>query len=215
MAEERADAKILCNPGPMKVSWPAPERNKEPILEVLRRVLPARGTLLEIASGTGQHAVHFAAALPGLDYQPSDPDPANLASIAAWVEEAGLPNLRAPIALDVCQLDWGVGTLQAIFNANMIHIAPWACAEGLFAGAGRHLEAGGVCVLYGPFRIGGAHTAESNARFDEDLRSRDPRFGVRDLEAVAALAEQAGLAFQERVAMPANNQCLVFRRVNS
>jgi len=198
----------------MKLTWPAPERNKEPILQVLRRVLPERGTLLEVASGTGQHAVHFAAALPGLDYQPSDQDPANLASIAAWVEEAALPNLRPPISLDVCQPDWGVGTLQAIFNANMIHIAPWACAEGLLAGAGRHLGAHGTCVLYGPFRIDGVHTADSNARFDDDLRSRDPHFGVRDMEAVVSLAEQAGLAFQERVPMPANNQCLVFRRVS-
>jgi hypothetical protein len=198
----------------MKLNWPAPERNKEPILQVLRRVLPERGTLLEIASGTGQHAVHFAAALPGLDYQPSDQDPANLASIMAWVDEVALPNLRPPIALDVCQPDWGVGTVQALFNANMIHIAPWACAEGLFAGAARHLAAQGVCVLYGPFRIDGAHTADSNARFDADLKSRDPRFGVRDLEAVVALAGQAGLALQERVPMPANNQCLVFRRVS-
>jgi hypothetical protein len=212
MREDRARTKCLCDGSAMKQTWPAPERNKEPILQVLRRVLPARGKLLEIASGSGQHAVHFAAALPELDYQPSDMDPDNLASIAAWVAEAALPNLRAPIALDVCHPDWGVGVVDAIYNANMIHIAPWACAEGLFAGVARHLGADGVVVLYGPFKIDGAHTADSNARFDADLRSRDPRFGVRDLEAVSELARAARLTLHERVSMPANNQCLVFGR---
>ena len=197
----------------MKQVWAAPERNKQPILEVLRRVLPLRGTLLEIASGTGQHIVYFARELPELAFLPSDVEPANLSSISAFVEEAALPNLRAPRELDVRASDWGVGQVDAIFNANLIHITPWDCAEGLVRGAARHLLPGGVLVLYGPYRLHGAHTAESNAAFDADLRSRDPRFGVRDAEAVIDLAASVGLEFLERVPMPANNQTLVFRRV--
>lgn len=195
----------------MKQHWPAPERNKDPILEVLRRVLPASGTVLEIASGSGQHAAYFAAQLPALTWQPSDLDEANLVSTRAWVTEAALPNLRAPLALDVCSPDWGVGTVDAIFNANMIHIAPWECCEGLIAGAGRHLSTHSVLVLYGPFRIGGEHTSESNAEFDASLRSRDPRWAVRDLEAVSELAARVNLKLHERIAMPANNQTLIFR----
>jgi SAM-dependent methyltransferase len=195
-----------------KACWPAPERNKQPILEVLARVLPASGTLLEIASGTGQHAAHFARHLPNLTYLPTDMDPENLASIAEWVREARLPNLLAPRALDVTSPVWDVGSVQAIFNANLLHIAPWECAIGLFAGVRRHLTDTGVVVLYGPYRVAGAHTAPSNASFDADLRERDPRFGVRDLEAVVELAEGAGLRLTERVQMPANNQTLIFAR---
>lgn len=195
-----------------KLVWGAPERNKQPIAEVLARVLPASGVLLEIASGSGQHVVHFAGRLPQLTFQPSDVDPANLSSIRAWVAEAQLSNLRAPLALDVRSGDWGVGAVDAIFNANMIHIAPWDCALGLMQGAARHLVDGGVLVLYGPFHIGGKPTAPSNAAFDADLRRRDPRWGVRDLGEVTALAEQCGLVLEERVPMPANNQTLVFRK---
>jgi SAM-dependent methyltransferase len=146
-----------------KLCWAAPERNKAPILEVLRRVLPGAGTLLEVASGSGQHAAHFAAHLPSLSYLPSDIEPANLDSIRAWVQSSGLPNLHEPRLLDVCQPDWGVGIVDAIFNANMLHIAPWACAVALFEGAARHLVPGGVLVSYGPYRIHGQHTAPSNA----------------------------------------------------
>jgi hypothetical protein len=195
----------------MKRCWPAPERNKEPILAVLARVLPAAGQLLELASGSGQHAVHFARHLPGLTLQPSDLDPEHLESIRAWVREAALPNLREPLQIDVCSSDYGVGTVDAIFNANLLHISPWECAHGLFEGARRHLRAGGPLVLYGPYHIGGQPTAPSNAAFDADLRLRDARWGVRDLEAVCALAERAGLRLVERVEMPANNQLLVFR----
>jgi cyclopropane fatty-acyl-phospholipid synthase-like methyltransferase len=195
-----------------KRSSPAAERNKGPLLEVLRRVLPSTGTLFEVASGTGQHASYFAEHLPGLVFQPSDIDPENLASIRAWVSEAGSSNLRQPLELDVTADDWGVGRVDAIFSANMIHIAPWACAQGLLAGVARHLTEAGVFVLYGPFRIAGQHTAPSNEAFDADLRARDSRFGVRDLEAVEDLARKSALRLAERVEMPANNQCLVFVR---
>jgi hypothetical protein len=193
-----------------KLTWAAAERNKSPVLEVLQRVLPAAGTLLEVASGTGQHAVHFARSLPSWTIQPSDIDAENLASIQAWAGDANLPNLRLPLELDVCDLDWNVAPLSAIFNANMIHIAPWHVALGLLGGAARHLVSGGLLVMYGPFRVGGQHTAPSNQAFDDTLRQRDVRFGVRDLEAVASAAQQHGLKLQERIEMPANNQILVF-----
>lgn len=196
----------------MKKTWPAPERNKEAILEVLRRVLPSAGRVLEISSGSGQHVMHFARHLPHLEFQPSDVDDDNLASIRAWRRDEALANVLEPVRLDVLEPAWPVGPCAAAFNANMIHIAPWACAEGLFAGLGRHLAPGGVFVLYGPFRVGGAHTAPSNEAFDADLRQRDPAWGVRDLEAVEALARAQGLVLHERVPMPANNQSLVFWR---
>ena len=197
----------------MLLRWPAPERNKVPILEVLRRVLPSGGgKLLEVASGSGQHAAFFAAGLPSWSWQPSDIDPRNLASIAAHREQVGLPNLLAPRALDVRQTAWETGPLEAVFNANMIHISPWECCEGLLVGAARNVRAGGVLVLYGPFRVGGEHTAESNRRFDADLREQDVRWGVRDLEAVADHAHPLGFDLRERVAMPANNLCVVFER---
>lgn len=195
-----------------KLSWGAPERNKQPILEVLQRALPASGTLLEIASGTGQHAVHFARHLAGWTIQPTDCEPENLDSITAWVRDSALPNLREPVRLDVTETDWRVEAPTAIFNANMIHIAPWETATGLVRGAQRLLPPGGLLVVYGPFRIDGQHTAASNQAFDESLRERDARYGVRDLEALVALAESAGLSLRERVPMPANNQTLIFTR---
>lgn len=198
----------------MQLHWPAPERNKVPILEVLKRVLPDSGRLLEVASGTGQHAAYFAAALPAWTWVPSDIDPRNLASIATYVEQAALPNLSTACALDVCSDDWPVGPLDALFNANMIHISPWACCEGLLRGAGKHLRPGGLLVLYGPFRIGGDHTSESNREFDADLKRRDPRWGVRDLEAVAELARTFGLTHRDTFVMPANNQSVVFERTD-
>ncbi|MCC8394790.1 class I SAM-dependent methyltransferase [Paraburkholderia sp. MMS20-SJTR3] len=191
---------------------PSAERNREPILAVLRDALPASGRVLEIASGTGEHAVCFAAALPGLDWQPSDADPDARASIAAWTAHAGLPNLRAPLALDVHQPDWGVDALDAVVCINMIHISPWSAAQALFDGAGRRLVDGGVLFLYGPYKRGGAHTAPSNEAFEQWLKSRDERWGVRDMEAVVALGETAGLACEQVVAMPANNFSLVFRK---
>ncbi|MFS8980423.1 DUF938 domain-containing protein [Cupriavidus necator] len=191
---------------------PATERNREPILAVLRKVLPASGTVLEIASGTGQHAIHFAAAFPGLTWQPSDPDAAARASIAAWTAHAGLANVRAPLALDVCRQPWGIDAAAAVVCINMIHISPWAAAEALFAGAGKLLGPGGVLYLYGPYRRGGAHTAPSNAAFDAQLRATDPDWGVRDMEDVIALGAAQGMRCDEPVPMPANNFSLVFLR---
>ena len=190
----------------------ATARNRDPILAVLRDVLPVRGLVLEIASGAGAHAVHFAAALPGVIWQPSDSDPVALRSISAHAASARLPNLLPPLALDASSREWPVKAADALVSINMIHIAPWAAAEGLMAGAGRVLAPDGVLYLYGPFMENGRHTAESNAAFDASLKARDPAWGVRDLDAVSALAETHGLQLAKRVAMPANNLSLVFRR---
>jgi hypothetical protein len=189
---------------------PATQRNREPILDVLRRVLPAEGTVLEVASGSGEHAAFFARALPHLRWQPSDHDAEARASIAVWC--AGIPNVRAPLALDASSDAWPLAHADAVVCINMVHIAPWQACEGLMRGAGRLLAAGGVLCLYGPYRVEGAHTAPSNASFDEGLRRQDPAWGVRDLEAVVACAAASGLGFRERVSMPANNLSLVFRR---
>lgn len=196
----------------MKQHAPATARNRDPILTVLRQWLPPQGLVLEIASGTGEHAVFFAENLTGCDWQPSDAEPAALASIAAWRAQAGLVNLRPPLRLDVCDDLWPVERADAMVCANMIHIAPWDCALGLMAGAGRVLGTGGVLVLYGPFKQGGRHTALSNQAFDADLKARNPHWGVRDLEAVDVAAQAAGLGHMETVAMPANNLCVVWRR---
>ncbi|HEU5058839.1 MAG TPA: DUF938 domain-containing protein [Kofleriaceae bacterium] len=190
----------------------AAERNAEPIRAVLARVLPARGLVLEIASGTGQHAVHMARALPQVTWQPSDPDPFALESIAAWRADAGLDNLLAPIELDVTREPWPLAAADAIVCINMIHIAPWEAALALFRGAGRLLPAGGLLYLYGPYRFHGSFTAPSNAAFDASLRARDPAWGVRDLDDIEPAAAAAGLCHEETVAMPANNHSLVFRR---
>lgn len=195
---------------------PATARNQGPILSVLRNVLPRDGTVLEIASGTGQHAAAFAAAFPGLVWQPSDPDPVARASTAAWAEESGLANLRPPLDIDVCRPEWPAmidGPVAAILCINMIHIAPWTACEGLMRGAGKLLQPGGPLYLYGAFRRDGAHTAPSNAEFDRALRAQNPEWGVRDLEAVVACAQSQGLALQETVAMPANNLSVIFAAV--
>jgi SAM-dependent methyltransferase len=191
---------------------PSAERNREPILAVLQHALPPAGLVLEIASGTGQHVTYFASALPDLVWQPSDPDAHARASIAAWTAHAGLANVRAPLALDVRRTPWGVEAADAIVCINMVHISPWAATEALFAGAARMLGSGGVIVLYGPYRRNGAHTSASNEAFDLQLQSRDPAWGVRDMEAVVELAAHAGFEGEEPVAMPANNFSLVFRK---
>ncbi|BCG00064.1 SAM-dependent methyltransferase [Paraburkholderia sp. PGU19] len=191
---------------------PSAERNREPILAVLERVLPATGTVLEIASGTGQHAIHFAAALPHLVWQPSDLDDEARASIAAWAAHSGLANVRPPLALDVRDASWGIEAAAAIVCINMIHISPWASAQALIGGAGRLLGPGGVLFLYGPYRRGGAHTAPTNAAFDEQLQRRNPAWGVRNMEDVMAMADAAGFDADEPIEMPANNFSLVFRK---
>lgn len=199
---------------------PATQRNREPILAVLQRVLPPTGTVLEIASGTGEHAVFFAPRLAPRFWQPSEPNPLLRDSIAAWQAHSPAENLGAPLELDVRQPTWIVETgavelpepIWAIASINLIHISPWDCCLGLLAGAGRILPAEGVLYLYGPYKQGGQHTAPSNAQFDAMLRSDNPQWGVRDLEAVIAAAEAEGLQFQEQVAMPANNLSVVFRR---
>ena len=191
---------------------PAAERNKEPILAVLARVLPVSGLALEIASGTGQHVVHFAGALAGWTWQPTEPDPEMRRSIAAWVEETGLTNILPPLALDVCETHWPVERADAVVCINMIHISPWHATEHLLAGCGRLLGPGGILFLYGPYRRFGRHTAPSNEAFDASLRERDRRWGVRDLEAVVETANGHGLGLSEVVEMPANNLSVVFTR---
>ena len=191
---------------------PAASRNRDPILAVLRDLLPQPAHVLEIASGTGEHAVWFSRSLPGLTWQPTDRDEEALNSIAAWREMAGLPNLLPPLRLDVSADMWPVARADVVVAINMIHIAPWPATTGLIAGAGRVLTPGGMLFLYGPFREGGVHTADSNAAFDADLRARDPSWGIRDLDEITALATRQGFLPPERIAMPANNLSVVFRR---
>lgn len=193
----------------MKKVWPAPERNREPILMVLQRVLPAEARIVEIASGSGQHAHAFAGAMPTWTWQPTDLDEENLASIRAWQSE-GPPNMLPPLRLDVCE-PWPVTQADAVLCANMIHISPIEASEGLMSGAGALLTAGAALITYGPYTIDGEHTAESNARFDASLRSRNPAWGLRSIEALTAMAAKHGLELEEQVAMPANNFMLVFR----
>ncbi|MGA8615073.1 MAG: DUF938 domain-containing protein [Xanthobacteraceae bacterium] len=187
-------------------------RNRDPILEVLRRILPPKGVVLEVASGSGEHAAYFAARLPALSWQPTDPDPEALASVAAHRTAVSAPNLLPPLLLDVMSEHWPVERSDVVMCCNMIHIAPWAACEGLVAGAARTLPAGGLLYLYGPYKIGGEHTAPSNRDFDLDLRARNPQWGIRDLGDVTALAERHGFELAETVPMPANNLSVIFRR---
>jgi SAM-dependent methyltransferase len=187
-------------------------RNRAPILDVLKRVLPAAGLVVEVASGSGEHAVFFAEALPGLSWQPTDTDAGALASIAAHRAAAEAPNLLPPLPLDTTSEQWPVACADALVCNNMIHIAPWAVTEGLMRGAGRLLLAGGVLYLYGPYRIDGRHTAPSNQDFDAWLRRQNAEWGVRDLADVTDLAARHGFALAETVPMPANNLSVIFRR---
>jgi SAM-dependent methyltransferase len=191
---------------------PSAERNKQPILEVLARVLPPRGLVLEIGSGTGQHVAHFAKALPALTFQPSEMDLERHASIEAWVAAGKLSNVKPPLAIDLTKHPWPVTAADAIVCINVIHISPWEATLALMAGAGTILPAGGVLVTYGPYRRDGAHTSPSNAAFDASLRARNPLWGVRDLDEVAEVAGPEGLALEEVVAMPANNLTVVWRK---
>lgn len=188
-------------------------RNRDAILAVLHVELPATGTILEIASGSGEHIVHFAAAMTRLHWQPSDPDPSALASIAAHAHNAALPNIALPALIDAAASDWPVTRADSILCCNMVHIAPWSAAQGLFAGAGRLLPPSAPLLLYGPFIEADTPTADSNLAFDASLRDRNPDWGLREVTALDGLAQAAGLYRTRRIAMPANNLMLVWRRV--
>jgi SAM-dependent methyltransferase len=192
---------------------PSAARNREPICSVLQRHLPQQGLVLEVASGSGEHTVHFArAAGPQIAFQPSDPDAQARASIDAWVEASGLANIRRALALDAAAAVWPIAHADVVVCINMIHISPWASTVGLVRGAARVLAPGGLLFLYGPYRREGRHTAPSNAAFDRDLRARNAQWGVRDLEAVGELATEAGFAPPLIEPMPANNLSVLFRR---
>ena len=196
-----------------RLDYPATHRNREVILGVLREVLPARGTVLELASGSGQHVAFFANELPALSWQPSDHDASVFASIEAWTKD--LSNVAAPIQIDATSPQWPPSAdwaCDAVICANMIHIAPWEACLGLLAGVSRCLREAGPLCLYGPFMRGGVHTAPSNEAFDQSLRSRDPSWGVRDLQVITKVAERHGLVLDQVFEMPANNLSVVFRR---
>ena len=197
----------------MKRHAPAAERNREPIAGVLARWLPPAGIVLEVASGTGEHAAYFARRFPDLIWQPSDPDPGALASIEAWRREAGVPNLRPPLTLDAAATAWPVTAADAVLCINMVHISPWQATLGLIAGAARLLPPAGPLMLYGPYRRNGVATAPSNEAFDASLRARNAEWGLRFVEEVAEAAA-GSFALDEVAAMPANNLCLLFRRTD-
>ena len=192
---------------------PAADRNKAPILAVLETLLPPRGTVLEIASGTGQHVVHFARALPDLEWLPSDSSAEARRSIAAWRASERLPNVQAPIELDVLARPWAVARpLDAVVCINLIHISPWAVTAALFAGAAELLKDSGIVYLYGPYKQQGQHTAPSNEAFDRSLRAQNPAWGVRNLEDVIETASAGGFEHVSTVEMPANNLSVAFRK---
>src|SRR5215470_2637670 len=201
--EKRADGKWFIA---------AAERNKGPILDVLGRVLPKRGVVLEVASGTGQHIIHFAKALPGLTWQPTDSDPELRESIALRVREEHLVNVKPPIDLDVTRLPWPLQTADAVVCVNMIHVAPWSATLALLEGTKGLLPPQHVLFLYGPYRRFGQHTSKSNEQFDSDLRAHDPEWGLRDLEAVSEAAASSGFVLAEVFEMPVNNFSLIFKR---
>lgn len=192
-------------------SAPAVLRNREYIAEVLREWLPERGLVLEVASGTGEHAVYFAEVFPELEWQPSDTHPDALASIKSWRDARGLPNLRPPVELDASAPQWPIERADAVVNINMVHISPWAAALGLLDGAARILTTGGPLILYGPWLKDDIPTAPSNLAFDRDLRSRDPEWGLRRVEEFATAAEERGIRLQQTRLMPANNLMLLLR----
>ena len=193
-------------------SAPHVARNAGPIAELLERVLPARGLVLEVASGTGEHVLHFAREFPKLLWQPSDPEPGALRSIEAWRAEAGLFNLLPAVALDARAADWPVARADAVLAINMVHISPWAATAGLMRGAGRLLAESAPLYLYGAYRQAGVPTAPSNEAFDESLKARDPEWGLRDLDEVVAEAERNGFRLEQVVPMPANNLSVVLRK---
>ncbi|SDD24700.1 MULTISPECIES: DUF938 domain-containing protein [Kordiimonas] len=205
--DETADARLRAA---------ATARNRDVILAVLKTHLPERGSLLEVASGTGEHAAHMAGHFPNLHWQPTDIDPRHIASIDAWRIHVGQDNILPAKHLDVLEDRWPIdhlpAPLVAVMAVNLIHISPWEVTETLVAGAGETLGSGGVFYLYGPYKRFGAHTSESNEAFDASLKSRDPSWGVRDMESVVELAAEAGFGKPEVIPMPANNFSLVFKK---
>ena len=197
--------------GPRR-SAPAALRNREPITQVLREWLPERGLVLELASGTGEHAVHFGEQFPDLEWQPSDLHPDALESIAAWRDAAALANVRPPLRIDSAAPDWPIDRADAVLSINMVHISPWASALGLLDGAARLLSPGAPLILYGPWISGGQETAPSNLQFDQQLKARDPAWGLRSVETFAVAARDRGLDLAATRAMPANNLMLLLRR---
>ena len=192
--------------------FPATARNRDVIADVLKRYLPATGVVLEIASGSGEHSVYFARVFPDLRWQPSDPDPLNLESITAWGEAAEAGNLCTPLPINASDVILPIDAADAMMCINMIHISPWDATKGLMRNAAKLLPQGAPLYLYGPYRVGGVHTAPSNEAFDRSLRSQNETWGVRDLEDVCAEAEKNGLSFVECVEMPSNNQSVIFRK---
>lgn len=198
----------------------AAARNRDAILSVLKMKLPATGTILEVASGSGEHIVYFAKHCPDLTFQPSDPSPEALASIAAWVSEASVPNVKQPVALDVSQYEWQArlieeqsgASIDGLYCSNMIHIAPWEACTGLITGAGKLLQTGSPLIFYGPFFQNGTEAAPGNVAFDQDLRLRNSLWGIRHLDAIADVANDAGFLAPEITEMPSNNLCVTFRR---
>jgi hypothetical protein len=193
---------------------PAAERNKDPILGVLRELCSETKFVLTIAEGSGQHVVHFARHLPHVTFQPTDLEQSAPASIAAYVEESACPNVSPPLLLNAADPDWPVKQADGIYCINMIHISPWSATEGLFRGASRILSPNGFLMTYGPYRFSGAFTAPSNAEFDASLKSRNPEWGVRDVDDLKNLALSVGMELRQTVALPANNHCLVFVRMS-
>jgi len=196
----------------LKRDAPATHRNREAIAAVLSQWLPPTGTVLEVGCGTGQHAVHFAASFPGLQWFPTDYSPDALASAEAWRADSNLPNLHPPQPIDAAASDWPLDAADVVFSANVVHISPPAVLPGLVGGAATRLSVGGLLVLYGPFNVGGRFTAPSNERFEGWLKSLDPTYGIRDLEAVDDFAAAGGLVREAKVDMPANNFTLVYRK---
>ena len=191
---------------------PSAERNRQPIAEVLSRVLPQSGLVLEVGSGTGQHAVHFARVMPQLTWQPSEQDAVCLRSISAWASIEGLPNVRHPLYLDIAHEQWPIEAADAVVSINLIHIAPWSATHALLRGASSILPAAGLLCLYGPYRAGGKHTSASNRAFDAQLQAVNPEWGVRDLDEVSSEARAVDLEFVRTFEMPANNLIVVFRK---
>jgi hypothetical protein len=194
---------------------PATARNRDPLLQVLKSLLPRTGTILEIASGTGEHACYFAPVFGEAIWQPTDTDESAMASINAHRQADAPANLAPPLHLDVMQAEWPVSAADAVLCVNMVHISPWACCENLFRGCANVLSPGAPLVLYGPFKREGAHTAPSNAEFDQTLRRQNAEWGIRDMGEIAEAGKIRGLALEDPIAMPSNNFCLVLRQMNA